>query len=137
AFHEFRLRRHPEDYGPQIRNLLEEGLACPATEYRRCLQHQADLWRQCWRFIRDEEFLICPATTCPAPDASTTGNPAFNSPWSYTRLPTVSFPTGHFVDGLPLAIQLVGQHQQDSKLLAAAAWCEQTLGVQPLNPPEK
>ena len=27
-FHEARLRRHPEDYDPNIRGLLEEGLAC-------------------------------------------------------------------------------------------------------------
>ena len=45
--------------------------------------------------------LIMPATTSP-PD--TTGNPAFNVPWSYTGLPSLSMPTGQFANGLPLAI---------------------------------
>ena len=27
AYHEPRLRRHPDDYGPRIRSLIEEGLA--------------------------------------------------------------------------------------------------------------
>jgi aspartyl-tRNA(Asn)/glutamyl-tRNA(Gln) amidotransferase subunit A len=82
--------------------------------------------------------LVTPATTSPAPDAETTGNPAFNSPWSYTGVPTISIPTGQFVDGLPLAIQLVlgnryGTH--DAALFLAAAWCERALGVGPLTPP--
>ena len=34
TFHEARLRRHPEDYDPNIRGLLEEGLACPAHGVR-------------------------------------------------------------------------------------------------------
>src|SRR5438105_3441847 len=41
-FHEPRLRRHPEDYKPNIRTLIEEGIACPAPEYERCKAHQAD-----------------------------------------------------------------------------------------------
>ena len=43
AFHEQRLRRHPEDYGPNIRSLLEEGLATPAPEFARVKEHQAAL----------------------------------------------------------------------------------------------
>ena len=39
--------------------------------------------------------LMCPATTGPAPLAHTTGDPAFNSPWSYTGLPTISIQTGY------------------------------------------
>ncbi len=85
-----------------------------------------------------EVILITPATTSPAPDGSTTGDPAFNSPWSYTGLPTVSVPTGQFVEGLPLAIQLVLSNRQDSEaagLFRAAAWVEKALGVGPLTPP--
>ena len=42
AFHESRLRRHPEDYDPYIRSLLEEGLATPAPEYARVKEHQQE-----------------------------------------------------------------------------------------------
>jgi Asp-tRNA(Asn)/Glu-tRNA(Gln) amidotransferase A subunit family amidase len=132
GYHEHRLRRHPDDYLPKIRSLLEEGLACPAPEYARTKEHQRRLKEEMvWQ---DVDVLLTPATTCPAPAADTTGDPAFNSPWSYTGLPTVSFPTGHFADGLPLAIQLVGRANEEKPLLAAAAWCEQVLGAKPLNP---
>ena len=67
--------------------------------------------------------MSCSARRRPArhPDAATTGDPAFNSPWSYTGLPTVSLPAGWSADGLPLAIQLVGPPWQEAELLAAAA----------------
>ncbi len=136
-FHEGRLRRHADDYQPKIRGLLEEGLACPAPEYSRCKEHQARLSAE-MNWESDEiDALLTPATTGPAPDVKTTGDPAFNSPWSYTGLPTVSLPTGHFVDGLPLAIQLVGRNYAEADLLAAAAWCEQALQVKPMSPPEQ
>jgi aspartyl-tRNA(Asn)/glutamyl-tRNA(Gln) amidotransferase subunit A len=72
--------------------------------------------------------LLCPATTGPAPGVATTGDPAFNSPWSYTGLPVVSFPVGLSEEGLPLAIQLVGKNDlYEEKLFQAAAWCENIL----------
>jgi len=127
-FHQARLRKHPEDYGPNITKLLEEGIACPAAEYARTKEHQRqlreDLWGDRGPF---QEILLCPATTGPAPGAATTGDPAFNSPWSYTGLPVVSFPVGPSSDGLPLAVQLVGHQDGEKKLFQAAAWCENAL----------
>src|SRR5947208_2180290 len=69
-------------------------------------------------------ILITPATTSPAPDRSTTGNPAFNSPWSYTGLPTISIPTGQFIDGMPLAVQLIAGADREELLFKAAIWVE-------------
>ena len=54
-------------------------------------------------FEHNLSALITPATISTAPDPTTTGDPAFNSPWSYTHLPTVSVPTGLAADGLPVA----------------------------------
>ncbi len=80
------------------------------------------------------KILLCPATTIPAPLADTTGDPAFNSPWSYTGLPTISLQTGYFVDGLPLAIQLVAGPHREDLLFSVAAWCEKRLAPIPLVP---
>ena len=134
-FHKVRLERHPEDYKPNIRKLLEEGLACSAVEYAETKEHQRRLQEQTQAMLAAGTILLTPATTDPAPDAATTGNPAFNSPWSYTGLPTVSLPTGQFADGLPLAIQLVGARGSEASLLGVGEWCEQALGVKPLTPP--
>ena len=126
-FHKSRLERHPEDYKPNIRKLLEEGLACPATYYAETKAHQHKLQEETQAMLADDTILLTPATLDPAPDAATTGNPAFNSPWSYTGMPTVSFPTGQFVDGLPLAIQLVGG--RDSEVAASKGGAMVRTGV--------
>jgi len=134
-FHEPRLRRHPDDYDPCIRSLLEEGLACPAPEYGRCKDHQRALKEEMWACFEDVDALLTPATIGPAPDAATTGDPLYNSPWSYTGLPTVSIPAAHSVEKLPLAIQLVGPAWSEADLLGAAAWVERALAFDVGEPP--
>jgi Asp-tRNA(Asn)/Glu-tRNA(Gln) amidotransferase A subunit family amidase len=135
AFHEARLREHPDDYGPRITALLEEGLACPAPEYVRTREHQRRLTLEFSTCFEGVDALLTLATTSPAPPAETTGDPAFNSPWSYTGFPTVSLPAGWSSDGLPLAIQLVGRTGAEADLLATAAWCETVLDFDFREPP--
>jgi Asp-tRNA(Asn)/Glu-tRNA(Gln) amidotransferase A subunit family amidase len=134
-YHQERLRRHSEDYDPRIRALLEEGLSCPAPEYARCKTHQQLLRSEMESYFPMLDALLTPATTSPAPDAGTTGDPAFQSPWSYTGLPTISLPAGLSDDGLPLAIQLVGRSWSEGKLFSVALWCEEALGVALGEPP--
>ena len=134
AYHGGRLRRHPEDYQARIRALVEEGLRCPAPEYARCKDHQRQLAHDMLACFHDVDALLTPATPGPAPDRVTTGDPAFNSPWSYTGLPTVSFLAGWSGDGLPLAIQLVGRPWAEAELLRVGAWCEEALAVEQRQP---
>jgi aspartyl-tRNA(Asn)/glutamyl-tRNA(Gln) amidotransferase subunit A len=124
AYHQERLRRHPGDYPPSITRLLEEGINCPAPDYVHAREHQAQLRREMAAVLNGIDALICPATTRGAPDADTTGDPAFNSPWSFTGLPVVSFPTGLDRDGLPLSVQLVGRAAKEGELFRVALWCE-------------
>jgi aspartyl-tRNA(Asn)/glutamyl-tRNA(Gln) amidotransferase subunit A len=128
-FHQQRLQQHPEDYPPRIRTLLEEGLATPAVEFARTKAHQEQLRRDMLPCFADVDALLTPATTGPAPDAGTTGDPAFNSPWSYLGYPTVCLPAGRSSDGLPLSIQLAAPPWAEGTLFAAAAWCEDALGI--------
>jgi Asp-tRNA(Asn)/Glu-tRNA(Gln) amidotransferase A subunit family amidase len=127
-FHECRLEKHAADYGPNITKLLREGLACPAPEFARCKQHQMAMRDDAADWFNGFDLLLAPATTGPAPDKATTGDPAFNSPWSYTGLPVVSLPAGKSPDGMPLSIQLIGRHMGEHDLLVAASWCEEALG---------
>src|SRR5262249_3645996 len=120
---------------PKIRGLLEEGLACPAPEYARCKELQQQLSREMLCCFEGVDVLLTPATTGPAPDAATTGDPAFNSPWSLTGLPTGWLSAGREAEGMPLAIQLVGRRWDEAGLLAAAAWCEEMFGFPRTLPP--
>jgi aspartyl-tRNA(Asn)/glutamyl-tRNA(Gln) amidotransferase subunit A len=127
AYHGPRLLRHPEDYAPKIRALLEKGRACPAPEYARCKELQRRLSREMLSCFEGVDALLAPATTGAAPDAATTGDPAFNSPWSFTGLPVVSLPAGRDPEGMPLAIQLICRPWDEAGLLAVAAWCEKVV----------
>jgi aspartyl-tRNA(Asn)/glutamyl-tRNA(Gln) amidotransferase subunit A len=132
TFHGSRMRRHPEDYPPKIRSLIEEGMRYTAPEYNVAWR-QRDVARQAIERAFDFEIavLVAPATTCLPPDASTTGDPAFNSPWSFTGLPVVSIPIAWTPKGLPIAVQFIGRHFTDSALLSYAAWCERSLALTP------
>ena len=65
-----------------------------------------------------------------AEHARLTGDPAFNSPWSYTGLPSVSFPSAWTPEGLPLGLQVIGKPWSEAELFRVAAWCEDRLGVE-------
>jgi Asp-tRNA(Asn)/Glu-tRNA(Gln) amidotransferase A subunit family amidase len=123
-YHEARFRRHPDDYLPNFRSLLEEGFVTPGPEYARSKEHQEQLKAEMAELCAGVDALICPATTRTAPDVATTGDPAFNSPWSYTGLPTVTVPCAWGGDRMPLAVQFVAGPWEDGRLLALAAWCE-------------
>jgi aspartyl-tRNA(Asn)/glutamyl-tRNA(Gln) amidotransferase subunit A len=133
AGHRQRYAVERGNYAPKISALIEEGLATSAPDYvmawHSLSSFQADL-----TILMSHTFpceaLVMPATIGPAPDISTTGDPAFNSPWSYLRRPAVSLPIGLAPDGMPLALQLVGGRPGRSHsrpLLETAAWCENVL----------
>jgi aspartyl-tRNA(Asn)/glutamyl-tRNA(Gln) amidotransferase subunit A len=122
--HRERFAAHPDDYLGGIRGLIEEGRGVSAAQYDQALAHQRRLKGDIIRAFDGVDVLVCPATIGPAPDTTTTGDPACNSPWSFTGLPTVSFPVGLSPDGLPVAIQLVGRPDDEATLFRAALWCE-------------
>lgn len=128
SWHRDRFRDHREDYGPCVASLIEEGLKTRPEDYAASKSHQEALTSAMASLFQEPiDALLTPATTGPAPDVTTTGDPCMNSPWSYTGLPTVSFPIGLSTDQLPLSIQVAGPHLHDWQLLNRAEACERVL----------
>jgi len=128
-FHAERMARHPDDYPPNITKLIQHGLATSAPHFAKIKNHLVQFREDIERtFVDSWKTLITPATTGPAPTAETTGDPAFNAPWSYSGLPTVSLPIAWSSDGLPLCAQLTGDHWCEDDLLTVAAMLEDTAG---------
>jgi aspartyl-tRNA(Asn)/glutamyl-tRNA(Gln) amidotransferase subunit A len=124
AHHAERLRRHPDDYPPKIRELVEEGVACPAPDLVRCRRHREELREVCDGLFPNRP-LLTPAALGVAPEPDTTGDAFCNAPWSYLGPATISLPCGHGKGGLPLAVQLVGDWTHASvELFVAARWLE-------------
>jgi aspartyl-tRNA(Asn)/glutamyl-tRNA(Gln) amidotransferase subunit A len=121
-------RRHPDQFGKQIGSLLQEGLAISEHDYQSARDHQQRFHADVASLFNSVESFVMPATDSTAPnDLTTTGNPAFQSPWSYAGVPVVSIPCGNAPDGLPCALQFVGPHWGEANVLSIAAWCERVL----------
>jgi aspartyl-tRNA(Asn)/glutamyl-tRNA(Gln) amidotransferase subunit A len=135
--HGTRFAELPEDYPPRIAELITEGLPILASDYIRANSLRASMYQHffflCfgvnnldWSHSTGEaiDAFLMPAALGPAPGPETTGDPVFNSPWTFLDSPAVALPIGISDDEMPLAIQLV--HADDGgKLLDVAAWCEQ------------
>jgi len=118
--HRDAFEREPHLFGPRISELIQTGLRTQAVDYVESVRHQqgtkriVDAWLE-----RQKVILMMPATTCVAPTRETTGNPAWNSPWSYLGLPALTIPCG-LLDGLPVGLQLVGPRDGDYYVIQAA-----------------
>lgn len=118
-----------EFYGPHITELIEEGLATSARDYTSALRHRHVFQSHLRPLLAAFDALLTPATLSAAPARlDTTGDPRFNSPWSFAGVPTASLPTRLDEQGMPLGIQLVGGAFEEARLLATAAWCESVIG---------
>lgn len=132
AYHAERIHHHPADYPPNITKLIEHGFATTALQLVKIRSHHDQFRDEIERcFTNSYRTLVTPATTGPAPTAETTGDPAFNAPWSYSGLPTISIPIAWSKDGLPLCVQLTGEKWCEDDLLAVAALLEDAVGFAP------
>ncbi len=120
--------QHKARYSPQMQDLIEKGLKVSGIEYVETRRHQ-----QCFRhdldaLCRTVDALLTPSAPAPAPRGlTTTGDPSFNGPASFSGLPSLGLPSGLSANGLPFGIQLMGAAFTEERLLAVAKWCEGVL----------
>lgn len=135
AFHEQWFRHRAEEYGPRLRANIEMGMLIPAVTYLQAQRLRRQFRQDLTALADGVDALLTPATPAPAPrDLTTTGDAAFQAPWTSAGLPTITIPSGLAGDGLPLGIQLAGPPWAEGRLLAVAGWCEAALGID-LRPP--
>ncbi len=135
AFHEPMYRDQAEDYQPKLRAMLADGLQTDGIVYARALERRRKFIDDMQQLSARCDVLLTPATPAPSQaDRTNTGDPSFQGPWTSCGLPAIAIPTGLAESGLPLSIQMVSSPFAESRLLSAAAWCEEVLGVD-LAPP--
>lgn len=133
-YHRDSFPSHRKQFSPEMARLLQEGCETDVRDYAEALAHQRVFQFELGQLLDQFDALICPATTSPAPPRETTGDPRFNSPWSYAGVPTVSLPVELASDGLPLGIQLVAGPWHEARLFATASWCEEEIGFNQIPP---
>jgi len=106
----------------KLRALIERGRQHKAVEYAMAVAGSATLNAALDELFNEYDAILTPAAPGEAPPAATTGNPIFNSIWTYLGTPAVTLPLLHSENGLPVGVQLVGRRGHDARLLRTARW---------------
>jgi aspartyl-tRNA(Asn)/glutamyl-tRNA(Gln) amidotransferase subunit A len=130
AYHQSWLRNRPEDYGEDVRTLLELGEMHLATHYLQAQRYRTLLRKQFINAFKSVEAFICPTLPFTAtPVGATTvviengveedmlsAIMQFTGVPSLTGLPSLAVPCGFDGEGLPIGMQIIGQPFDEAKL---------------------
>ncbi len=107
-----------DEYGP-FRELLDDGAKRTAQDYAKAHQLREEVTGRMMQLFDTIDMLVTPTMPTTAPQMDETGAPMiqegyvrarYTYPYNFSRHPTLSLPCGFDGDGLPVSLQLVGQH---------------------------
>ncbi len=144
-FHQERLAAHREDYGVDVRELLEDGLALSAADYVKAVRVREVAKREFEEAFEEIDCILSPTAPIPAPLRSTHdlsgGSESNRIRPRLTRntrlinllgLPSISVPCGFAQvgnsdskEGLPVGLQITGPWWSEKTLLQVAYAYEQ------------
>ena len=144
-FHQERLAAHREDYGVDVRELLEAGLSLSATDYVKAVRVREIARREFVEAFEKVDCIVSPTAPIPAPLRSTHdlsgGSESNRIRPRLTRntrlinllgLPSISVPCGFAQvadsdsgEGLPVGLQITGPWWSEKTLLQIAHAYEQ------------
>ena len=133
TYHQRTLRERPEDYGDDVRTLLEAGELLLATHYLQAQRYRALLRSEFLEAFRQVDVFVCPSLPFVATRMGETrveivpGQPEdmlsaimqFTGVASLTGLPSLNVPCGFDPDGLPIGMQIIGRPFAEATLLRA------------------
>ena len=128
SVHEAKFGESPTLYRPNMQGEIYSGLLIPSSTYLHAQRIRGRFRDEMITLMGDLDVLVTLATlTPPLKSLASTGDAAFNVPWSLTGFPTINVPSGLTGDRLPLGIQLAAKPYDEATLLSVAAWCESAL----------
>ena len=133
TYHQRWLRERPQDYGDDVRTLLEVGEMLLATHYLQAQRYRALLRQEFMNAFRQVDVFVCPTLPFTATRVGEmkvviengeeedmlsaimqyTGVP------SLTGLPSLAVPCGFDPDGLPVGMQIIGRPFDEATLFQA------------------
>ena len=111
-----------------LREILERGQKVLATEYLDALDQVQGLQEELAEIFLEYDAIMTPATPGEAPQGlETTGNPAFCTIWTLCGTPAITLPLLQGPADMPIGVQMVGNRQDDGRLLRTCNWLINTL----------
>jgi amidase len=118
------------EYGPHLREIVEDGRTLTAGDYALAQATREAFRGRLAACFEEIDLLLCPPMFTPAsPAALMATMPGtlrmfadamrFTAPYNLSGSPTLTLPCGYTSDGLPLALQLVARPFEEGLLLRA------------------
>jgi aspartyl-tRNA(Asn)/glutamyl-tRNA(Gln) amidotransferase subunit A len=131
AYHAPWLRTRPDDYGAQVRNRLQNGLAYSAVEYLEAMRWRAHALEAHLAAIGKCDAVLAPVSRAVASTIAETdvagasnaeaiiqGITRFMRPINYLGLPALVIPAGFGQHNMPIGLQLIGRPFNDETVAA-------------------
>ncbi|MCC6626612.1 MAG: amidase [Chloroflexi bacterium] len=148
TWHRRWLAERPADYGADVRERLQLGLALSNGDYLTAQRGRQAIADEVAGALAEVDLLIAPTVPAPAPPIAGGPTVAGDRPYgtapaffhlhrlfSLLGLPVVSTPSGFSAGGLPLAIQIAGRPFAERTVLETAAGFEAATGWAVRRPP--
>ncbi|KAA8999434.1 amidase [Affinibrenneria salicis] len=138
AIHAPWIAARSEEYGEDVRLLLQAGNGLSALEYLQAQRYRSVLRQQLLSSFDQVDVILTPTLPFTAPrkgqaririgeqeESVLTGNMHFTCLASLAGLPALSLPAGFDADGLPIGMQLIGADGAEHRLLDLAIHFQQ------------
>ncbi|MDP9995706.1 aspartyl-tRNA(Asn)/glutamyl-tRNA(Gln) amidotransferase subunit A [Variovorax boronicumulans] len=135
TYHQRWLRERPDDYGDDVRTLLEVGEMLLATHYLQAQRYRTLLRQEFLEAFAHVDLFLCPTLPFTATrvgemkvviedgveEDMLSAIMQFTGVPSLTGLPSLAVPCGFDADGLPIGMQLIGKPFDEATLFQAGA----------------
>lgn len=132
---QYRAACEPNIFSPAVRSNLEKGMKIPYAAYKKAQRiRQSALKSSATRsqivhikeIFKQVDALVTPTTPMVAPlltadEKVYQRSRQFMLPFSFTGVPTISVPCGFSTEGLPIGLQIIGNHFEEALILRIAA----------------
>lgn len=138
---QFRSTPNAEElFGPIVTANVADGSKVTKEQYENRMRERPFIVSEVKKAFRSVDALLTPALPTTAPLLSAAAQDygrgrQFTIPFSYTALPSVVVPAGFAPGGLPIGLQIVGDHFQEALLLRIAAAFEAATAFDERHPP--
>jgi Asp-tRNA(Asn)/Glu-tRNA(Gln) amidotransferase A subunit family amidase len=124
--HEY--ERGCDQLSARLCEMIEAGRRVLAVDYNRAVERIPVLNARLGEIFASYDAILTPAAPGEAPKGlGSTGSPIFCTIWTLCGVPAITLPLLTGASGLPIGAQLVGEKDDDARLLRTARWLIETV----------
>jgi Asp-tRNA(Asn)/Glu-tRNA(Gln) amidotransferase A subunit family amidase len=124
----YEYEAHRDRLSPRLVELLNRGFATPFADYREACAIALTRRREFAPIVANYDVLLTPAAASEAPKGlHAPSDLLFQRFWTVLQVSAITLPGFSGPNNLPIGVQLIGAHLDDTKLLRTAAWVERAI----------